>query len=128
MVSMFSTEDGLVSLENKIREAAKTVQKSIGPGFSKEIYEKELSIEFSKCELKYLANPVIKVKYEKFQLKGKRVSFIIESRVILEVIVSKRKAEQFVKKMMNNLKISGRKYGIIVNFGRKNTEIVKVAN
>ena len=104
-------------LADKIIETAKKVHLSVGSGFSEEIYERELAERLKERKLSFTFKPIIKVKYDDFKLSGQKVDFIVEESVLVDVIC-KDCLPADGQDMLLNLHVTGKKVGLVINFGK----------
>lgn len=122
------TNEELDKLSNKIIGIAIKIHKNLGSGFVEKIYGKELAYEFKKEVIQFDQQKVIRVKYEDLELGDQRVDFMVADALILEVKVASRIIEIHQDQMISYLKTSGKKLGLILNFGRKRLEIKRLVN
>lgn len=110
----------------KIIGLAIKVHKTLGPGFVEKVYEKALAYEFKREKLNFRNQAVIKVQYEDLEIGDQRVDFIVEEEIILEIKSASKIIELFEHQMLSYLKTSGKRAGLILNFGRKTLEIKRM--
>ena len=110
-------------LTYQIRGAIFEVNKVLGSGFLEKVYEKALMIELPKRGLNAECQVPIEVNY-----KGKKVGeyfadIVVEKQIILEIkaIESLQKAHE--AQLLNYLKATGYKVGLLVNFTYPKAEI-----
>lgn len=113
-------------LTEKIIGLAIKIHKVLGPGFVEKIYEKVLSYEFKKTGLNFRNQAVIKVQYEDLEVGSQRVDFIVEEEIIVDVKSASKIIELFEHQLLSYLKTSGKRVGLILNFGGKSLEIKRV--
>lgn len=107
------------------------VHRILGPGLLESVYEVAICYELDKLGIKYKKQADIAVMYEEVKLDiGFRADLIVEDKVIIEI----KSVTEFVpihhKKLLNYLKLTDLKLGILVNFNVlliKNG-IVRIAN
>ncbi len=114
-------KDNMTQLAEKIIDAAKKMHVSVGTGFSEAIYEKELAEHLTKHRLAFAFKPVIKVRYDDFKLSGQKVDFIVEDKVLVDVVCKSSLSENR-QEMLVNLKVAGKKLGLVINFGKPEFE------
>ena len=98
----------------------------IGPGFLEKVYENALLFEFRERGLKAECQVPIKVKY-----KGKNVGEYIADLLVEEkVIVELKTVEEFTNvheaQLLNYLKATGIKIGLLVNFKHRRAKIKRM--
>jgi len=99
------------------------VNSVLGSGFLEKIYEKALLIELKDRGLKAESQAPIEVEYKGQQVGNYIADIIVEDQVILEIkaIVSLEKIHE--AQILNYLKATGIKVGILVNFTHPKAEI-----
>ncbi|MBI4243005.1 MAG: GxxExxY protein [Planctomycetes bacterium] len=104
------------------------VHSHLGPGFSEKIYEKALVCEFKSEQLIFANQALIRVQYNETILGFHRVDFIIENEVLVELKSRSKIIELFEKQLLSYLKASGKRVGLILNFGSASLQIKRIAN
>jgi len=105
-------------LTRQIINAAHTVHNTLGYGFIEKIYHNALCIELRNEGLKTEIQKPIKVYYAK-QLVGEYFAdLIVDEKVIVEVKSVENYNRIFEAQLLNYLKATGLKVGLIVNFGK----------
>ena len=116
---MTRKNDGLFSedLTYKIRGAVYEVYKELGSGFLESVYEKALMIELARIGLQAEHQVPLTVTY-KDQPVGKFLSdIVVEQTVIVELKAQAHINMAMCKaQLVNYLKASGLKVGLLVNF------------
>jgi len=106
----------LNELTYEINGAIFEVNKLLGAGFLEKVYEKALTVELSLRGLKAESQSPIPVKYKGIDVGEYFADIIVEDKVIIEL-----KAVETLKKIheaqiLNYLKATGIKIGLLVNF------------
>ena len=115
MVNEFLYED----LTKKIINCFYKVYDELGNGFLESVYEKALMIEMKNIELKVDSQKSLDV-YYKNQLVGDfKTDIIVEDRIIIEIKAVNKLTAQHEAQLINYLKATGIKIGLLVNFGEK---------
>ena len=106
-----------------IRGCVYDVFKQLGAGFLENVYEQALLIELVRKDLKAESQKVVKV-YYKDVIVGKYVAdIIVEQKILLELkAVSHIRAEHKAQ-ILNYLKATGIKVGLLINFSHPKAEI-----
>jgi GxxExxY protein len=105
-------------LTEKILGAAFKVQNKLGAGFLEKVYENSLSIELRKCGLAVECQKAFPVLYE-----GATVGDYLADLVVCEKVVVECKAVTALDavheaQLINYLKASGLRVGLLINFAR----------
>ena len=107
----------------QIRGAVFEVNKVLGAGFLEKVYEKALLVEFYKRGLKAEAQAPITVKY-KGQVVGEYFAdIVVEGQVILELKAIEQMQKIHEAQLLNYLKATGFKIGLLINFRYPKAEI-----
>jgi len=120
--------DEINELTGKIIGLAIKVHKNIGPGFAEKIYEKALVQEFRKENINFLNQEGITIHYNNVELGKQRMDFLVEDEIVLEIKCASRIIKLFESQLISYLKATGKRVGLILNFGRKKLEIKRFVN
>ncbi len=117
-------ESGLVlgNISFEVLSAAFEVYNTLGPGFLEKVYENAMAVELASRGMKAEAQRDIQVYY-----KGSSVgSYFADLLVNNEVIVELKSVESLSKiheaQVLNYLKATGKKLGLLINFGKSKVE------
>ncbi len=107
----------------KIIGAALEVHKELGCGFLEAVYQEALDREFTIQRISFKAQPIIQIKY-KGQLLDKtyQPDFICYGEIILEIKAISSLSGIEEAQLINYLKATGLKVGLLINFGSKSLE------
>ncbi len=106
----------------KIIGAAFEVHNVLGYGFLEKVYENALLAELCKRGVKAAAQEAIKVKYKDVIVGDYVADLIVEGRVIVELKAEEEYNKAHEAQLLNYLKATGIKVGLLINFGRKKCE------
>ncbi len=95
------------------------VHDELGDGFLESVYEKALLIELKDFGLKAESQKPLTVKYKHNVVGEFRADIVVEDKIILEIKALSRLLPEHEAQLINYLKATGIKLGIIVNFGNK---------
>jgi len=102
------------------------VNKVLGPGFLEKVYENALLIELKKRGLKVESQVPIKVFYKE-KVAGEYIAdILIEGKVIVELKTVETIDKIHEAQLLNYLKATGIRVGILVNFKRPKAEIKRM--
>jgi GxxExxY protein len=110
-------------LTYKIRGAIFEVNSVLGHGFLEKIYENALMVELKKKKVKAENQVPINVKYKGEVVGEYFADIVVENQVIIELksIDSLQKVHE--AQLLNYLKATGSKIGLLVNFTHPKAEI-----
>lgn len=110
-------------LTYKIIGIAMKVHKELGPGFLEAVYEEAMIIELEKEGIPFQNQVSIEIEYRGKKLKKKyRADFIIDQKVLVDLKGIRKLTEVDSTCMINYLKATGLRVGLILNFGRSSLE------
>lgn len=106
----------LEEITYKINGAVFEVNRELGPGFLEKVYENALLIELKERGLKAESQAPITVSY-----KGRRVGeyyadIVVENQVLLELKAVETLSKVHEAQLLNYLKATGYKIGLLINF------------
>ena len=108
----------------KIRGAIFNVYNNLGPGLLESAYEIALRIELEKLGCEVQTQVCLPIVYEGVTIPNAyRIDMLVDDKVIVELKAVATVQEVFFSQLMTDLKLTGKKLGILVNF--KTTDISK---
>jgi len=118
-------KDNLIYKEEsyKIIGACFEVHKELGPGFLEPVYQEALSREFIIKNIPYEKEKVLTINYKKIKLDKKYIAdFVCYKSIIIELKAVNSLIKEHEAQVLNYLKATGFKLGILINFGSKSLE------
>jgi GxxExxY protein len=115
-------------LSYRIMEAIFEVHNQLGPGFGEDIYQRALMNELDARGIAYESQKIITVQYKGKPVGTYRLDLVIESRIILELKAVTNLNDLFKQQLMSYLRATGLRLGILINFGTRRVESVRIAN
>ena len=107
----------------KVIGAALEVHKELGCGFLESVYQEALSREFAAQGIPFKAQPVIEIQYKGEPLEKKyQPDFICYNEVIIEIKAISSLTGLEESQIINYLKATKLKVGLLLNFGSKSLE------
>ena len=103
--------------------AAMEVHKELGNGFLEAVYQEALEREFTYQEIPHKSQPPVRIEYKGKPLKKTyEPDFICYDDVIVEIKAMDKLSSNEHAQMINYLKASRLKLGLLINFGAKSLE------
>ena len=103
--------------------AAIEVHKELGSGFLEAVYQEALEREFTHQGIPYKSQPPVRIEYKGEPLKKKyEPDFICYDAVIVEIKSMDKLSSNEHAQIINYLKASRLKLGLLINFGAKSLE------
>ena len=118
----------LNEISRKIIGCAFQVHNTLGCGFLERVYENALVMELRKERLKVVQQAPIKVYYEGEVIGDYIADILVEEEIIIEIKAVKAIDEIHEAQLLNYLKATRLKLGLILNFGTPKLEIKRFVN
>lgn len=116
------------NITEKIIGAAFEVSNHLGCGFLEKVYENALMIELRHNNLKVESQKQIAVFYKKCNVGEYVADLFVDNKVIVELKSVKQITEIHEAQLMNYLKATGMKVGLLINFGSPKVQIKRMIN
>jgi len=116
------------SLTELIIHCAFRVSNVLGCGFLEKVYENALVLELVESGLSVETQRPIQVIYQKKVVGDYIADVVVEDVIILELKAIKNIENIHFAQCQNYLKATGKKLGLIINFGEEKVKIRRVAN
>lgn len=104
-------------LTESIIGAAIRVQNGLGTGFLEKVYENALTHELRKSGLHVLQQASLKVHYDQIVVGEYVADLIVNDRVLIEIKAIKALDSVHEAQLLNYLKTTGIRVGLLLNFG-----------
>jgi GxxExxY protein len=101
----------------KIQGAIYNVYHEIGTGFLESVYQECLFIEFSNQHIPFIEQKLLTLQYKNNILKQQfKADFVCYDKIIVEIKAVKTLDEVHRAQLINYLKVTGLRLGLLVNF------------
>jgi GxxExxY protein len=110
----------------EIRGAVFEVNRTLGSGFLEKVYERALMIELVQRGLKAESQVPLKVFYKDNVVGKYFADIVVESKVVLELKAAEKIEKIHEAQLLNYLKATGIKIGLLVNFKYPKAEIKRM--
>jgi len=114
---------------NKIKKIAKDVYRTLGSGFSEDVYDKAMQVGLRLAKIRYESQKVIELKYKDHYVGEGYPDLVVnfnENKIVVELkAVCGELGASEEQQLRNYLKILKIKYGLLINFqqpGKKEDE------
>ncbi len=107
----------------QINRAAMEVSKELGSGFNETVYQNALMVELKKEKLDARSNVPIKVRYKGIPVGEYNAHIVVEDKIILDLTMVDELEKIHEIQIINCLKASGHKIGLLINFASEKLEI-----
>ena len=99
--------------------AAMEVHSNLGPGFLESVYEAAMAIELDLIKVPYERQKSIPVMYKGEKAKDFFCDFLVSENVLVELKALKAITGVEEAQVLNYLKATGLKVGLLINFGEQ---------
>ena len=104
------------------------VFKTVGPNHREKYYQKAIEAEFNKQKIKFCSEFPIDLRYKDLKICKGFFDFLIDDKIILEIKVGSFFRKGYLEQILDYLKASNLKLGIIGNFTRDGVKFYRVLN
>ena len=115
-------------LTGKIIGCAMAVHSALGNGFQEVIYQRALEIEMSDIGVLFSREHEMPIYYKSQQIGTRRVDFLIESIVSVELKALSKLEDVHLAQAINYLEAYNMEIGLLINFGAKSLQFKRVHN
>lgn len=124
-----SKEDYLYKdLTREIIGAAMEVHRTLGCGFLESVYEESLAVEFGLRGIQFERQKALDVFYKQEHVKQFVCDFLVDGVVMVELKAVKEITESQKAQVLNYLRATNLKLGLLLNFGASSLQYKRVIN
>ncbi|HVC93378.1 MAG TPA: GxxExxY protein [Pirellulales bacterium] len=109
-------------ITREIIGAAFEVHRILGYGFLEKVYQKSMGVELEARGLKAKLEDEIHVKYKGVEVGFYKSDLFVNDCVIVEIKAAKEYNSEDESQLLNELKGTGTRVGLLINFGRAKVE------
>jgi GxxExxY protein len=102
------------------------VQRVLGYGFLEKVYQRAMQVELQKRGLKAEIESKIRVMYKDVVVGNYQADLFVEDCVIVELKTAKCYCSEDEAQLLNELKATATKVGLLINFGRIKVEFKRM--
>lgn len=111
----------------KIIGCAMEVHRELGSGFLEAVYQEALALEFKQQKVPFIEQAAIDLYYKEVLLNKKYVcDFIVYNNIVLELKAVDQLKSEHIAQVLNYLKGTGLKLGVLINFGAKSLQYKRI--
>lgn len=108
----------------KIIGAAQEVHKELGPGFLEAVYQEALALELTSRSIPFKMEQDLDIMYKNTKLNKKYYAdFICFDKIIVELKALRELTSDHKAQVLNYLKASDFKLGLLINFGEASLKV-----
>ncbi len=101
---------------------AMNVHKTLGVGFLESVYEAALRVELNKSNLPFKSQVEFPVIYRNIKIKTFVCDMIVDDKIIIELKAIKQITDIDQAQLLNYLKVTKLKIGLLINFGTQSLQ------
>ncbi len=102
----------------QVQGAVFEVSREMGAGFLEAVYQECLALEFARRDIPFVATPPLSLSYKGVALKQTYVpDFVCFGTILVELKAVRDLAPEHRAQVMNYLRATGLRLGLLVNFG-----------
>ncbi len=125
---MIKEEYKYSELTSKIIGCAMAIHRALGNGFQEVIYQRALEIELADNGIAFSREHDMPVYYKNQQIGTRRVDFLIENVVSVELKAIIKLEDVHFAQAINYLEAYDLEVGLLINFGSKSLEFKRLLN
>ena len=114
-------------LTEQIIGSAFEVHNTLGYGFLEKVYKNAMQVDLIKRGLPCQTESPIKVRYKQVIVGEYFADLFVDEKVIVELKVAKEYNSADEAQLLNELKATGIKVGLLINFGKDKVEFKRLA-
>ena len=115
-------------ITEKIIGASYNVANTLGSGFLEKVYENALVVELNLLGLKVESQKSLKVFYKDVCVGEYFADLFVQDEIVVELKSAKTLVSVHQAQLLNYLKATKKKIGLLINFGSPKVEIQRVIN
>lgn len=115
-------------ITKKIIGCAMKVHSQLGNGFPELIYQRSLSIELKKSDLKFQQELEQPVYYNDCIVGARKVDFLVDGKILVELKAKSELTDAHFSQILNYLSAYNLEIGLLINFGEKSLKVRRFVN
>lgn len=123
---MIKEEYKYSNITERIIGCSMKVHNTLGNGFQEVIYQRALAIELEKTKLLFTRELEMPIYYENIEIGTRRVDFLIEEKVIVELKAVTSLDKVHLAQALNYLEAFKLEIGLLINFGNTRLEFKRL--
>lgn len=114
-------------ITEQIIGAAFEVYNVLGYGFLEKVYQRAMQVELKHRNLEAELETPIKVEFKGYIIGDYFADLFVEKKVIVELKVAEKYNPKDEAQLINELKATGIRVGLLINFGKERVEFKRLA-
>ena len=96
------------------------VHRELGPGLLERVYPRAIAMELTSCGIPHSSEKAIPIRYRGEVICQQRIDLFVDDRLVLEIKAVERLNPIHVAQVINYLRVTGARVGLLVNFNVPN--------
>lgn len=113
-------------VSNEIIKSAYEVHRILGPGFLEKVYENALVYELQLRNIKYEVQNPIDIYYKDITVGKYIPDIFVDNKIIVEVKANSGIEDEHFAQLLNYLKATKNRVGLLINFGLPKLQVKRV--
>lgn len=105
-------------LSKKIIAAVYEVHNELGHGFLEKVYKNALAVRLAECGINCVSEVPLKVTYHNKVVGEYYADMVVEDKIVVEIKAVTKLESIHEVQLVNYLKATGMKLGLLINFGQ----------
>lgn len=115
-------------ISNAIIKSAYEVHRILGPGFLEKVYENALMYELQIRNIKCEAQKSMDIYYKDIEIGKYIADILVDEKIIIEVKANSGLSDENFAQLLNYLKATKNRLGLLINFGLPKLQIKRIVN
>lgn len=115
-------------ITEKIIGCAFRIHNTLGFGFTENIYQRSLQVEFEKQKIQFFREYEIPIIYEEIEVGFRRVDFLVEDKIVVELKAVSEISNRELAQTLNYLKAFRKEIALVINFGEESLKFKRLIN
>ncbi|HWF83559.1 MAG TPA: GxxExxY protein [Vicinamibacterales bacterium] len=111
-----SLPDDLEDLIREVIGCCVTVHRDLGPGLLENVYPRAIAMELDDRGISHSTEKAVPIRYKGRLLCHHRIDLLVDDRLVVEVKSVERLIPVHVAQVLNYLRITGTRAGLLINF------------
>jgi GxxExxY protein len=115
-----------VPISERVISCAFEVSNTLGAGFFERVYENALCVELNRAKIPFYRQQCFEIRYKNENIGNYIADIVVDSKLLIELKALSTFNREHEAQVMNYLKASGLKVGLLLNFGTPRIGIKRI--
>ena len=106
-----------VLISERVISCAFEVSNALGAGFFEKVYENALCVELNRAKIPFHRQQCFEIRYKNKNIGNYIADIVVDNKLLIELKALSALNKEHEAQVMNYLKASGLKVGLLLNFG-----------